>query len=61
MAYIKTGAATEAVLLFVLCKNVSGISPRNSRTTQTTGRNKTKTRDLEEATGGKKDKGTRES
>ena len=61
MAYIKTGAATEAVLLFVLCRNVSGTSTRNSRTTQTTGRNKTKTRDMEKATGRKEDKGTRES
>lgn len=61
MAYIKTGAATEAVLLFVLCRNVSGTSPRNSRTTQTTGRNKTKTRDMEKATGRKEDKGTRKS
>ena len=61
MAYIKTGAATEAVLLFVLCRNVSGISPRNYRTTQTAGRNKTKNRDMEKATGGKEDKGARKS
>ena len=61
IAYIKAGAATVAVLLFVLCRNVSGTSTRNCRTTQTTGRNKTKTRDMEKTTGRKEDKGTRES
>ena len=65
--YIKTGAATEAVLILLLC-HVSGnsidtprYSPGHSRTTQTTGNHTTETGSMEERTGSKKNETTGEN
>ena len=56
--YIKTGAATEAVLLFVLFINVGDRSANTTRdpsTTGPTGGNQQETGRMEETTGGEED------
>ena len=64
--YLKTGAATEATLLLLLC-HVSGNSigtpgsTGHSRTTQTAENHTTETRSVEERTGSKKNETTREN
>lgn len=56
--YIKTGAATVAVLIFVLFINVgdrSANTTRNTSSARTTRGNQQETRRVEEGTGGEKD------
>ena len=52
ITYVKVGAATEAVLLFVLFHGFSGISTRDTRAPQAAGGDQTKNRSLEEQTAG---------
>ena len=71
--YLKTGAATEATLLLLLCHvsgnslDTPGYSPGSpgstgdSRTTQTTGNHTTETGSMEKRTGSKKNETTGEN